>query len=162
MPMSSDTSATPGSGQEHSLELSEDPVTSLNLVAMAADDWGGVWQAEGQTGGRLGLPVIAGLRRGWVAGQLTVEAVGDGSRLLYRVDRSEYRVQKAAALTLLIASIGAVVIIIAPLFPTLFRLLPLSLVACLMAWFFVVARLRNSGPEEFFEELAREPRDGNP
>ncbi len=145
--------------REHSLELPEDPVTSLNMVAMAAEAWGGVWQAEGTSGGRLGLPVMAGLRRGWVAGQLTVERSGDGSRLTYRVDQGDYKVQKAAALTLFVASLGAVVTIIAPLFPTLLRLVPISIVICLMAWFFVVARLRNSGPEEFFEDLAREPPD---
>ncbi len=142
--------------REHHLELPEDPVASLNLVAAAAEDWGGMWQAEGRSGGRLGLPVVAGLRDGWVAGQLTVEPDGDGSRLAYRVDKSEYRVQKPAALMLFLASIGAVVTIVAPLFPALLGLVPLSIVLCLVAWFFVVARLRNSGPEEFFENLARE------
>jgi uncharacterized membrane protein len=93
-----------------------------------------------------------------VAGQLTVEPTGDGSRLTYRVDASEYRVQRSAALTLLVAGLAAIVITIAPLFPVLLRLLPIAIVLCLMAWFFVVARLRNSGPEEFFEELARESR----
>ncbi|MCP3958880.1 MAG: hypothetical protein GY719_13585, partial [bacterium] len=136
----------------------EDPVTSLNLVAMAADAWGGVWQAEDRSGGRLGLPVMAGLRRGWVAGQLTVEPAGDGSRLTYRIDQSEYRVRKSAALTLFVAAIGAAVTIIAPLFPALLRLVPISIVICLMAWFFVLARLRNSGPEEFFEDLAQQAR----
>ncbi len=149
----------PESMREHSLELPEDPVTSLNLVAMAAEAWGGMWQAEGRHGGRLGLPVMAGLRRGWVAGQLTVEPAGDGSRLTYRVDKSDYQVQKPAALMLLLASLGAVVTVIAPLFPTLLRLVPLSIVLCLVAWFFVVARLRNSGPEEFFEDLARESQE---
>ncbi len=145
--------------REHTLELPEDPVTSLNLVAMAAESWGGMWQAEGRGGGRLGLPVIAGLRRGWVAGQLTVESSGDGSRLTYRVDQSEYKVQRSAALMLFVASLGAIVTIVAPVFPTLLRLVPISIVLCLLAWFFVVARLRNSGPEEFFEDLAREPQD---
>ena len=84
------TSTTP----EHRIELPEDPVTSLNLVAMAADAWGGMWQAEGRGQGRLGLPVTAGLRRGWVAGQLTAEPDGDGSRLTFRIDKSEYRVWK--------------------------------------------------------------------
>lgn len=155
----SSPSSIPETMREHSLELPEDPVTSLNLVAMAADAWGGMWQAEGRGGGRLGLPVIAGLRRGWVAGQLTVEANGDGSRLTYRVDKSEYRVQKSAALILLVAAFGAGVTVIAPLFPALLSLVPLGIVMSLIAWFFVVARLRNSGPEEFFEDLARELRD---
>lgn len=151
-------SATPESQLEHSLELPEDPVTSLNLVAMAADDWGGLWQQEGRGGGRLGLPVIAGVRRGWVAGQLSVEPAGDGSRLTYRIDKSEYRVERSSALILLVASLGAVVTVVAPLYPPLLSLVPISIVLCLIAWFFVVARLRNSGPEEFFEELGRNNR----
>jgi len=106
--------------------------------------------------------VIAGLRRGWVAGQLTVERAGDGSRLTYRVDQGEYKVQKSAAVILLVAALGAAVTIVAPLFPALLRLVPISIVLCLMAWFFVVARLRNSGPEEFFEDLARELGDEAP
>ena len=146
----------PDSMREHRLELPEDPVTSLNLVAMAAESWGGLWQPEGRGRGRLGLPVMAGLRRGWVAGQLTVEPAGDGSRLTYLVDKSEYRVQKSAALTLLLAAVGAVVTMIAPLVPSLWRFVPVGLLLCLGAWLFVVARLRNSGPEEFFEDLARE------
>ncbi len=141
---------------EHSLELPEDPITCLNLVAMAAESWGGMWQAEGPAGGRLGLPVMAGLRHGWVAGQLTAEPVASGSRLTYRVDKSEYQVQKVPALILLLAGLGAVAMTIAPLVPVLLSLVPLSIVLCLVAWFFVVARLRNSGPEEFFEDLARE------
>ena len=76
--------------------------------------------------------------------------------MTYLVDRSEYRVQKSAALTLLLAAIGAVITMIAPLVPSLWRFVPVALILCLGAWLFVVARLRNSGPEEFFEDLARE------
>ncbi len=148
----------PESMREHRLELPEDPVTSLNLVAMAADSWGGLWQAEGKGGGRLGLPVMAGLRRGWVAGQLTVEPGGDGSRLTYLVDKGEYKVQKASVFMLLLAACGALVTIVAPLVPSLWRLVPLGLVLCLAAWLLVVSRLRNSGPEEFFEDLAQQAR----
>ena len=146
----------PESMPEHSVELPEDPITSQNLVAMTADTWGGLWQAEGRGGGRLGLPVEAGLRRGWVAGRLTVEPTDLGSRLTYNVDKSDYKVQKPAALILLIAAAGAMVTLIAPWIPALLGLVPLGLLLCLGAWFFVIARLRNSGPEEFFAELARE------
>ena len=145
--VSDQDSSIPESMREHSLDLPENPVTSLNLVAMAAESWGALWQAEGPDGGRLGLPVMAGIRRGWVAGQLTVEATDSGSRLIYRVDKSEYKVQRAAALTLLLGACGAVVTIFAPLVPALWRLVPFGLVMCLGAWLFVVARLRNSGPE---------------
>ncbi len=143
--------------EEHRVELLEDPVTCLNMVAMAADAWAGLWQAEGQSGGRLGLPVTAGLRRGWVAGQLTVEATATGSLLIYRVDKSDYQLQKPAVLTLLLAGLGAVTTLVAPLFPSLFGLVPISILLGVAAWFLVIARLRNSGPEEFFEDLGQEP-----
>ncbi len=142
--------------REHSVDLPGDQATSLGQVATVAEAWGGMWQAEGARGGRLGLPVMAGLRSGWVAGQLTVEPSGSGSKLTYRVDKSEYRVQTVPALILLLAALGAAVMTIAPLVPSLLRLVPLSIVLCLVAWFFVVARLRNSGPEELLEDLARE------
>ena len=142
--------------EEHRVELTEDPVTSLNLVAMAADDWGGLWQAEGPGGGRLGLPVEAGLRRGWVAGQLTAEPISGGTRLTYCVDASDYQVRKPAALMLLLAGLAAAVTLLAPLIPSLLGLVPFGMLLCIAAWFLVIARLRNSGPEEFFEDLARE------
>ncbi|MEM7582619.1 MAG: hypothetical protein AAF560_04505 [Acidobacteriota bacterium] len=138
--------------REHQLDLAEDPITALNLVAMAADDWGGLWQ-PGKGGGRLGLPVIAGLRRGWVAGELTVEEAGEGSRLTFQVDKSEYRVQRPAALTLALAALGALVTVIAPFVPALWGLVPIGILMSIAAWFLVIARLRNSGPEEFFEDL---------
>lgn len=141
--------------REHSVELPEDPITSRNLVAMAADAWGGLWQADGRDGGRLGLPVEAGLRRGWVAGQLTVEPTARGSRLIYKVDKSEYKIQQPATLILLGAGVGAMVTLIAPLLPFLWGLVPFGLFLVLGAWFFVISRLRNSGPEEFFEDLAQ-------
>ncbi|MEM7349472.1 MAG: hypothetical protein AAF657_01615 [Acidobacteriota bacterium] len=140
----------------HTVELPEDPITSQNLVAMAAKDWGGLWQTEDRQGGRLGLPVEAGLRRGWVAGRLNVEALDHGSRLTYRVDKSDYKVQKPAALVLAVAAGGASITVVAPVFPALWGLVPFGLLLSFGAWFFVVARLRNSGPEEFFEDLARE------
>ena len=156
--MASSVDSIPESMREHRLELAEDPVASLNLVAMAADSWGGLWQAEDKNGGRLGLPVMAGLRRGWVAGELTVEPTGDGSRLTYRVDSGEYKVQKASAFLLFLAACGALVTIVAPLVPSLWGFVPLGLVLCLAAWLLVVSRLRNSGPEEFFEDLERQAR----
>lgn len=139
---------------EHRVELAEDPVTSLNLVAMAAEAWGGLWQAEGRGRGRLGLPVVAGLRRGWVAGQLTVEATDTGSLLTYRVDKSDYQIQKPAVLMLALAGLGALTALVAPFVPALLGLVPIGVLLGVAAWFLVIARLRNSGPEEFFEDLA--------
>ena len=143
--------------EEHRMELREDPVTSLNMVSMNASAWGGIWQAEGRDGGRLGIPVSAGLRRGWVAGQLTVKPTAEGSLLIYRVDKSDYQLQKPAVLTLLLASLGAAVTLVAPLIPSLLGFVPIGILLGIAAWFLVIARLRNSGPEEFFEDLSQEP-----
>ncbi len=140
--------------QTHQLDLSEDPVTALNLVAMAADDWDGIWQA-GNKGGRLGLPVVAGLRRGWVAGELTAEPTESGSRLTLVVDKSDYKIQKPAAVTLLLAGLGALVTVIAPFAPSMLGLVPVGILMTFGAWFLVISRLRNSGPEEFFEDLEK-------
>ncbi len=142
----------PESTKEYRLELPDDPVTALNLVTLAANDWGGIWQA-GNNGGRLGLPVIAGLRRGWVAGDLKVEKASEGSRLIYCVDKSDYTIQKPAAVMLLLAGLGAVTTVIAPFVPALWGLVPIGLLLSIGAWFLVISRLRNSGPEEFFDDL---------
>jgi len=142
--------------QEHRIELAEDPVTSLNLVAQAAESWGGIWQPESRHNGRLGLPVVAGLRYGWVAGELSAKPSGSGSRLIYRVDKSDYQLQKSTASFLLLAGLGAAVTVVAPFMPSLLSLVPLGIILSVGAWFLVIARLRNSGPEEFFEELRQE------
>lgn len=139
--------------REHVLELDEKPRAAQRLLAEAAEDWGGAWQARGR-GGRLRLPVMAGLRRGWVAGEVTVEEAGDGSRLRLRVEESMYRVDRASVAVLLLAAGGALVTVLLPLFPQLIRLVPVGIVLAVGAWLFIVARLRNSGPEEFFQDLA--------
>jgi hypothetical protein len=143
---------TPG---EHVLELDEKPRDALRLLAEAAEDWGGAWQPR-LGGGRLRLPVMAGLRRGWVAGEVTVEEGGDGSgsRLRLRVEESAYRVDRASVAVLVLAAGGALVMVLLPLFPQLIRLVPVGIVLAVGAWLFIVARLRNSGPEEFFQDLA--------
>ncbi len=142
--------------REHVIELPGRPRAVLGLVARTADDWGGTWQPRGETGGRLGLPVTAGLRRGWVAGELEVEAAADasGTRLRLRLDAGEYRVEQASVAVLVLAAAGALLPIFVPFYPALMRLVPLGLLLALGAWFFIVARLRNSGPEEFFHDLA--------
>ncbi len=145
---------TDSEARVHRLELPKPAAAALGLLAENAEAWGGRWQAEGREGGRLGLPVVAGLRRGWVAGPVKVEAAGRGSRLSFRVEQSDYRLQKASVFTLVLAGCGALVTLIAPFFPALLALVPIGILLCIAAWLFIVARLSNSGPEEFFEDLA--------
>ena len=140
--------------REHSLELPEDPRAVLRWVARAADDWGGAWQPRSERAGRLGLPVEAGVRRGWVAGEVEVEATDEGSTLRWRLDKSEYRVDQATVAVLVLAAGGALVTILLPFFPRLIRLVPVGILLALGAWLFIVSRLRNSGPEEFLQDLA--------
>ncbi len=145
----------PETPQEHALELPEDPRAVLRQVARAADDWGGIWQVRGPDRGRLGLPVEAGVRRGWVAGEVEVEGVGEGScRLRFRVEESEYRVDQATVAVLVLAACGALVTVFLPFFPRLIRLVPVAILLALGAWLFIVSRLRNSGPEDFLQDLA--------
>ena len=137
-------------------ELPIDRATSLTLVARLAEDWNGRWIPESRRAGRLGLPVLAGVRHGWVEGRLTIESGEgdpDGSILLYHVDKSEYRVRKRVVALLLFSAWAALVVLFFPFFPRLAALLPVCLMILVGAWLFIVGALRNSGPEEFFEML---------
>ncbi len=141
--------------REHVVELAGGRRAVLWQMLRAAEDWGGTWQPRGEGGGRLGLPVEAGVRRGWVAGEVEVEGLEDGSsRLRFRVEESEYRVDRATVAVLFLAACGALVTVFLPFFPRLIRLLPVSILLALGAWLFIVSRLRNSGPEEFLQDLA--------
>nr|XP_061808120.1 probable tRNA-dihydrouridine synthase [Nerophis lumbriciformis] len=141
---------------QHVAEIELAPAETLLRVAAAAETWGGLWQPEGELNGRLGLPATAGLRRGWVAGPLTIEPHDGGSRLQMTVENSELRVNPMAFLFLLLAAFGALTVVFSPLVPALRPLLPLGIVVALVAWFVIIARLRNSGPEEFFASLGGE------
>jgi len=150
---------------EHRFELpATDPRTVLRLVGEAADAWGASWKSRGDRGLWLRLPVMAGVRHGWVAGEVEVETATGGSRLVYRVDDSEYHLDKAAVFTLVLAALGALVSIVGPFVPGLVRLMPIGIMLTIAAWLFIVGRLRNSGPEEFFadvvDELAEETDGG--
>ena len=138
----------------YSVELDGTPEAVLDRLAAIAEDWDAAWQWDGPVRGRLGLPVLAGVRRGWVAGPLVAEALDDHrSRLVFTVDAEDFQVDRAAVAVLTVAGLCGLLTLVAPFVPRLWPLLPLAIVFVLAAWFFVVARLRNSGPEEFFELL---------
>lgn len=130
----------------------------LAFIAREADTWGATFDRQ-EGGGRLELPVVAGLRRGWLRGQVSVEAQEDGSKIVFNVDESIYRVQSSLVAVLALAAVGALTFLVGPFVPWLRPAVPLGFMLSLGAWF-VVANLRNSGPEEFFEAVADQAADG--
>jgi len=139
---------------EHRVELAADPDRGLELLAREAASWGATWQRGGQQDGRLALPVLAGLRRGWVEGEVTVEPAGAGSRLTFRIDKNDYRLQAMSVAVLLVAALGALVVLVGPFVAALRPAVPAGILLAVGAWLFIVAGLRNSGPEEFLEGVA--------
>lgn len=144
-------------GDQHTIDLELSPTESLDLVAETAESWGGGWEAREGGVGQLAIPVLAGLRHGFVTGRLTVEPLGRGSRLLFEVEESVYHVQKPALVILLLAGFGALLSVFGLFVPALHGLVPMGVLLAVSSWLVVVARLRNTGPEEFFAALAAPP-----
>jgi hypothetical protein len=140
---------------EHAIELAGDPGQALEALHAVAEGWGAGLEEEGE-GERLTLPTVAGLRRGFVSGPVTVAADGDGSRIVFRPDRSDERVHLPAVAILLVAAFGSLVVLAWPFFPHLLGVAPFGALLALGGWFLVVSRLRSSGPAEFLEAVAAE------
>jgi hypothetical protein len=126
----------------------------LTAIKDAAEDWGASWEASdagASAGGSLHLPVIAGLRRGFQEGRVTVEeGAGDAARsVLFEVERQSYRLWTPAIALLLVAAWGGVLSVIWPFWPHLLPYVPIGLVLAFSAWFLIVPRLRHEGAEEF-------------
>jgi len=137
---------------ERSVELPVAPAAALAALAEAAE----VWRAEldpEPAGGRLRLPVIAGLRRGTLTARVTVEPYAEGSRLIFREERRDDALHFQAVVVLLMAVAGAALTVIWPFYPRLLTLAPFGALLALGGWFLVIARLRTSGPEEFLEAV---------
>lgn len=138
---------------EHAIELDVPPGTALVTIRQTAEDWGAEFTRQGE-GGRLRLPVIAGLRRGLVAGTVTVLPTEAGSRVVFRPEETLVSVHGQSVAVLLLAAAGALVTVLWPFFPELMPVAPFGILLALGGWFLVISRLRNSGPEEFLEALA--------
>jgi hypothetical protein len=149
--------AAPGRdvGGEHAVAVDATPAEAAAAVAAAAEGWGAEWQADDE-GGRLALPVLAGLRQGYVAGRLRIEPAPAGaSRLVFTPEERELRVQTPAVAILLFAAAGGLLTVLWPFFPRLLAIAPLGAVIALSGWFLVVSRLRTSGPEDFLGHVAK-------
>ncbi len=138
---------------DHHRELAGDSAAALAAVGRVADEWGGEFERQ-SGGGRLLLPVVAGLRRGWVRGQVTATPAGEGTKLALAVEEADYHLHLAAVAVLLLALAGSLVTVLWPFFPRLLAAAPLGAALALAAWLLVVARLKNSGPEEFLAQVA--------
>jgi hypothetical protein len=138
--------------KRHSAEV---PVTISEApaaIAAAAEAWGAEWQSDAgdRQRGRLALPVVFGLRRGVLVGNVAIEPAGDGARLTWELEESHLELQRSAVALLALALALLLPALAWPFHPPLLTLLPLAAVTGLAAWWLVISRLRNSGPEEFF------------
>lgn len=138
----------------YSIRVSADAPAALAAVGRAAEEWGAAWEA-GSSGGRLELPVSAGLRHGHLVGPVAVSAAGIGeAEVSFRPERSEFHLWAAAVVILAIAAVGGVLTVIWPFYPELLAAAPFGAVLALSAWFLVITRLQNRGAEEFLELVA--------
>ncbi len=122
----------------------------MAAIARAAEAWDANW-SPGIGGGRLELPVVAGLRRGLLRGRLDVRAEGGGSRLTLSVEAASWRLHGSAVVVLLLGALGAIPVLFWPLHANLLALAPAGLILTLVAWFLVASRLRSAGAEQFLE-----------
>ncbi len=107
--------------------------------------------------GRLRLPVSAGLRHGELTGTLVATGKDGGCSLELHVEDSHYRVHRPALMLLLIAGLGAVILLLAPIlmifWPPFLNAVPLGIVLALGGWFLVVSRLRTFQAADFLKLL---------
>lgn len=147
---------------EHAIELECDPGQALAAVAAAAEGWGADWR-PGVNGGRLVLPVLAGIRRGTVAGRVGVEPrPGGGSRIAFVPEETRYALNTSAVAILVFASLGGLLTVVWPFYPKLLAAAPLGAVIALSGWFLVISRLRTSGPDDFLGQVAEDGGGGRP
>ncbi|MEM6455265.1 MAG: hypothetical protein AAF772_09255 [Acidobacteriota bacterium] len=134
-------------------EVATDPDTTLRIVGEIAEVWGGEFRPLGRSGGTLTLPVLSGVHRGLVEGPLTLAEGKPFVRLAYMPNVLEYRVRPAPVMFLLLGALGAVVTTVGLFIPALLPLMPIGITIAAATWLFVVARLQNHGPDEFFDQL---------
>lgn len=137
----------------HEIDVGLEPEEAAGAVARAAEDWGAEWTPE-RGGGRLVLPVVFGLRRGVAVGRVDIASSGRGSRLTWRLESSELVLHRSAVGLLALSAVVLLAATAWPFHPPLLALVPFAAVVGLLAWWLVVSRLRNSGPEDFFAVVA--------
>lgn len=133
---------------QHRVEIEADVPLALEAVADAAEMWGGDWERQGE-GGRLTIPVSAGVRHGHVSGQISTRPQGRVSEVVLHVESVHYQLHWPSLAVLLFGAVGGLLIVVAPFFPPLFPLVPAGVILSLAAWFLVVARMKSRGSPEF-------------
>lgn len=137
--------------ERHAVRVPVEPDRALEAVGEAAEDWTAVWE-PGISGGRLEIPVSAGLRHGRLTGRVDVASAGGGhSEVTLHPERAEYRVWLPAVAVLLLAAGGGALTVLWPFYPELLPLAPFGAVFALIGWFLVISRLQNRGAQEFLE-----------
>ena len=157
--------AEPAADRTRGVEL---PATgreeALAAVAAAAEAWGAEWMPEGpqgaERGGRLALPVLAGLRRGVAHVRVDTWQQGDATRVTATELERRDGLQVAAVVVLLFSAAGALLTVVWPFFPSLLPVAPFGALMALGGWFLVVSRLQSSGPEEFLELVRKIAEEG--
>ncbi len=139
--------------ETRSVEVPAGAEAAWAAVAEAAEAWGADWTRRGDAG-ELVLPVLSGLRRGWLRGTLSILAGGPTSRILLEVGERHDRLHVPAVVVLVLSLAGAVLTVVWPFVPALLPVAPLGALLALGGWFLVVSRLRSSGPEEFLATVA--------
>jgi hypothetical protein len=142
--------------REHEIDLGEPPDLVLAAVARAAEAWGAELERQQGMGGRLHLPFVNGLRRGLVSGALSIEAIPEGSRVVFRAEESVHSVQTSSVAVLLLSCVGGLLTVLWPFYPKLLPIAPFGAILALGGWLLVVSRLRTSGPDEFLAAVAAE------
>jgi hypothetical protein len=142
--------------ERHEQDVELAPEAAADALARTAEDWGAEW-TPARGGGRLVLPVVFGLRRGVAVGRVDIARLGTGSRLVWQLEESRLEVHRAAVAVLSFAAIPLLATLAWPFHPPLLALAPFAAVMGLLAWWLVVSRLRNSGPEEFFAAISPAP-----
>jgi hypothetical protein len=157
VPTSASSPSSSGPPGEYHREAAVSGARLAAGIEAAAEAWGAAWEREG---GRLDLPISAGLHSGRLKGRLRVEPVASGSRLVLTVEARSWRPRTHAVALLVLAAAGGLVTVLWPFFPGLLGLAPMGAVLALSAWFLVISRLTTNSPEDFLAlavELGSEP-----
>ena len=102
---------------------------------------------------------MAGLRRGVGEFELRLIAVPEGTRIESIARGEELHLQGSSLALLVAGGLGGLTLLAWPFFPGFLVLAPMGIVAALAAWLIVVQRLRNSGLEDFLEEVRQAARE---
>ena len=138
--------------QDHRLEIEGDAAAVLDELAEAAELWQAHWRRDG-TGGSLALPVDVGLKQGLLNGEISTSQNGKKVEVVYSVSDEQYRLRTPAVVVLLFGAAGGLLLVLAPVYPQLFRLVPAALLFSVAAWFLVASQIRTRGPQDFLDLL---------